>query len=211
MYLWKLKHPNKNHHTFTNVEGMDDDIDIKPWVRVHEGQPRHWFHRFQHIYSLVLYGSTYLFWSIFYNDLRKYFKGVIADHTPLRPMSRKEHILFWASKVFYIGLFLVLPMLMVGVLPVLVGYGVMVFVAGVVISVVFHGASTWWSSRNSCTLPRMEAPSRPNGRCTKWRPSSTSALRAKMCKNPVLPGGTWVFRASSTTFSRASAMCTTPS
>ena len=52
VYFWKLKH-NVNHHTFTNVEGMDDDIDIKPWVRVHEGQPKHWFHRFQHIYSLL--------------------------------------------------------------------------------------------------------------------------------------------------------------
>nr|MCU0319661.1 fatty acid desaturase [Flavobacteriales bacterium] len=47
--FWKMKH-NENHHTFTNIEGMDDDIDIKPWVRVHEGQPRYWFHRFQHIY-----------------------------------------------------------------------------------------------------------------------------------------------------------------
>ena len=76
VYFWKLKH-NVNHHTFTNVEGMDDDIDIKPWVRVHEGQPKHWFHRFQHIYGLLLYGLTYLFW-IFYNDLKKYFTGKIA-------------------------------------------------------------------------------------------------------------------------------------
>jgi len=136
VYLWKLKH-NENHHTFTNIEGMDDDIDIKPFIRVHPGQKRYWFHRFQHIYSLVLYGSTYLFW-IFYNDLRKYFSGKVAEQTPLRPMNAREHILFWASKVFYIGLFLVLPMLVVGVVPVLAGYGVMVFVAGLVISVVFQ-------------------------------------------------------------------------
>src|SRR5690606_9304103 len=51
VHFWKLKH-NINHHTFTNVEGMDDDIDIKPWVRVHEGQTKYWFHRFQHIYGL---------------------------------------------------------------------------------------------------------------------------------------------------------------
>ena len=29
VYLWKHKH-NVNHHSFTNIEGMDDDIDIKP-------------------------------------------------------------------------------------------------------------------------------------------------------------------------------------
>jgi linoleoyl-CoA desaturase len=135
-YIWRLKH-NENHHTFTNVEGMDDDIDIKPWIRVHAGQQRYWFHRFQHVYSLLLYGTTYLFW-IFYNDLRKYFTRRVADGTPLRPMRLREHIGFWSTKALYIGLFLVLPMLMVGVLPVLAGYGVMVFVAGVVISVVFQ-------------------------------------------------------------------------
>jgi linoleoyl-CoA desaturase len=135
-YIWKLKH-NENHHTFTNIEGMDDDIDIKPWIRVHPGQKRYWFHRFQHVYSLFLYGTTYLFW-IFYNDLRKYFTGKVADGTPLKPMKPMDHLVFWGSKAFYIGLFLLLPMAMVGVLPVLAGYGVMVFVAGIVISVVFQ-------------------------------------------------------------------------
>ncbi len=136
VYIWKLKH-NENHHTFTNIEGVDDDIDIKPFVRVHSGQPRYWFHRFQHIYGLFLYGSTYLFW-IFYNDLKKYFSGMIADNTPMKPMSLKEHVIFWASKVFYVGFFIGLPMAMVGVLPTLAGYGVMVFVTGLVIAVVFQ-------------------------------------------------------------------------
>jgi linoleoyl-CoA desaturase len=54
VHFWKMKH-NENHHTFTNMEGMDDDIDIKPWMRVHaDQQKRYWFHRFQHIYGLLL-------------------------------------------------------------------------------------------------------------------------------------------------------------
>jgi linoleoyl-CoA desaturase len=136
VYLWKQKH-NENHHTFTNVEGMDDDIDIKPWMRVHPHQPKHWFHRFQHIYGLLLYGLTYLFW-VFYNDLKKYFSGKIADHTPMKPMSLKEHIIFWVTKVSYVLVFIVLPMFFAGVVPTLVGYGVMVFVTGVFIAVVFQ-------------------------------------------------------------------------
>ncbi len=136
VHFWKMKH-NVNHHTFTNVEGMDDDIDIKPWVRVHEGQPKHWFHRFQHIYGLLLYGLTYLFW-IFYNDLKKYFTGKIADNTYMKPMSMKEHIIFWVTKVTYVAVFLVLPMFFAGVVPTLVGYGVMVFVTGLFIAVVFQ-------------------------------------------------------------------------
>ena len=29
VYIWSQKH-NINHHSYTNVEGMDDDIDVKP-------------------------------------------------------------------------------------------------------------------------------------------------------------------------------------
>jgi linoleoyl-CoA desaturase len=70
-YLWKQKH-NINHHSYTNIEGMDDDIDIKPFIRVHADQDSKWFHRFQHIYGLLLYGLTYIFW-VFFNDFKKIF------------------------------------------------------------------------------------------------------------------------------------------
>ncbi|MBS1941441.1 MAG: acyl-CoA desaturase [Bacteroidetes bacterium] len=136
VHFWKLKH-NVNHHTFTNIEGMDDDIDIKPFVRVHPGQKRYWFHRFQHIYGLLLYGLTYLFW-IFYNDLKKYFTGKIADNTRMKPLDLKEHLIFWATKVGYAAVFLGLPMYFAGVVPSLVGYGMMVFVTGLFIAVVFQ-------------------------------------------------------------------------
>jgi len=136
VHFWKMKH-NENHHTFTNVEGMDDDIDIKPWMRVHADQPKHWFHRFQHIYGLLLYGLTYLFW-VFFNDMKKYFTGKIADNTRMKPMSLKEHIIFWVTKIGYVGIFIVLPMFFAGVVPTLVGYGVMVFVTGIFIAVVFQ-------------------------------------------------------------------------
>ncbi|HRG39020.1 MAG TPA: fatty acid desaturase, partial [Bacteroidia bacterium] len=73
--LWKYKH-NVNHHSFTNIEGMDDDIDIKPWIRVHEDQKKYWFHRFQHIYWVILYGATYLLW-VYVQDFKKYFTGKV--------------------------------------------------------------------------------------------------------------------------------------
>src|SRR5690349_10623391 len=38
-YYWKIKH-NVNHHTYTNIEGLDSDIDVKPFMRLHEGQDR---------------------------------------------------------------------------------------------------------------------------------------------------------------------------
>lgn len=136
VHFWKMKH-NVNHHTFTNIEGLDDDIDIRPWVRTHQGQPKHWFHRFQHVYALLLYGTTYLFW-IFYNDLRKYFTGKVAEETRMKPLRLKEHLIFWVTKVVYVGLFLALPIWSVGLGATLAGYAVMVFVTGLFIAVVFQ-------------------------------------------------------------------------
>jgi len=135
-YMWKQKH-NINHHSYTNIEGMDDDIDIKPFIRVHPEQEGKWFHRFQHIYGLLLYGLTYLFW-VFFNDFKKYFVGRISDYTPMRKMNMKEHVIFWVTKVGYVFLFLVLPFFFAGVVPTLVGYSIVVFVTGFVISVVFQ-------------------------------------------------------------------------
>jgi linoleoyl-CoA desaturase len=136
VYLWSQKH-NINHHSYTNVEGLDDDIDIKPFIRVHSTQKRYWFHRFQHYYSLLLYGTTYLFW-VFANDFNKYFTGKIALHTKMRKMDVPEHVNFWVSKGLYIFFFIVLPFYFVGVVPTIVGYLVMACVAGMVISVVFQ-------------------------------------------------------------------------
>ena len=135
VYLWKHKH-NVNHHSFTNIEGMDDDIDIKPWIRVHDEQKKYWFHRFQHIYWVILYGITYLLW-IFFQDFQKYFTGKVGE-TPFRKMDLKEHVIFWASKILYIGVALVLPIFSVGLLQTIVGYSIIAFVCGIIIAVVFQ-------------------------------------------------------------------------
>jgi len=134
-YIWKIKH-NLNHHSYTNIHGMDDDIDIEPWIRTNENQPKYWYHKFQHIYWIILYGITYLFW-VFFQDFKKYFLSKIAD-TKLRKMDLKEHFIFWISKLLYIFLFLVIPIYRLGLWDTLIGYLVIAFVCGLIISVVFQ-------------------------------------------------------------------------
>jgi linoleoyl-CoA desaturase len=134
--LWKQKH-NNNHHSFTNIEGMDDDIDLKPLMRVSPTQKKYKLHKFQHIYSLFLYGLTYLSW-VYLNDFQKYFSGKIAEFTKLKKMTLKDHFNVWGSKVLYISLFIVLPIVIVGWLETLVGYLVMAFVTGLLIAIVFQ-------------------------------------------------------------------------
>ncbi len=154
-FIWKQKH-NINHHSYTNIEGMDDDIDIKPFIRVSTAQKKYWYHRFQHIYGLLLYGLTYLFW-IYYNDFKKYFLQKVTPDVNLPKMSFMEHLVFWVTKLGYIGVFVVLPSVMVGFWSTLIGYGVAVFVTGVVIAVVFqlahvHGEAEFFAPTGDTTI-----------------------------------------------------------
>ena len=135
-FFWTLKH-NVNHHTYTNIEGIDDDIDIKPFFRVHSDQPKKWFHKYQHVYSFFLYSLTFFFW-VYYNDFKKYFTRKIADHTPIKKISAKEHVIFWVSKLTHIALFIVLPMYLVGVVPTIIGYSAALLVTGLIVAVVFQ-------------------------------------------------------------------------
>ncbi len=135
-YIWNLKH-NINHHSFTNIEGMDDDIDIKPFIRTHSDQKKYWFHRFQHYYFMLLYGLTYLFW-VFWQDFKKYFLSRISDHTPMRKMSLYQHFNFWVSKVLHVGIFIVAPALLVGWVEAILGYLILAFSAGILVAVVFQ-------------------------------------------------------------------------
>jgi linoleoyl-CoA desaturase len=135
-HFWQVKH-NVNHHTYTNIEGMDSDIDVKPFMRLHHGQPLRSYHRFQHLYWIFLYGISYLAW-IFYEDFQKYFSGKISANGPKRKLSVSQHITFWTTKVLFALVYMAFPIYMLGWLPWLVGFLLITFVCGVGISVVFQ-------------------------------------------------------------------------
>ena len=60
----------------------------------------------------------------------------------LKRMSVYDHVVFWAFKLVHYFLFMVLPILMLGWLPWLVGFLVVGLVAGFVLSIVFQLAHT---------------------------------------------------------------------
>ncbi len=136
--FWKIKH-NINHHTYTNIEGMDHDIEVEPFMRLHQSQPRYWMHRFQHIYWVILYGGTYLSW-IFIDDFVKYFTGNVATGTENKKWKAKEHLIFWGTKITYLFLYIGLPIAYAGLWPALIGFGIMTFSCGLCIGIVFQMA-----------------------------------------------------------------------
>ena len=134
-FLWKQKH-NIIHHTYTNVDGIDDDIAKSPIIRQCESQKWVPAHKIQHIYLLPVYSLSTIFW-IFIMDFKKYFSHKIYT-TDAWKMSTKNHIVFWATKIFYLGFYIILPMMVWGFLPWLIGYFVLNATMGLILSIVFQ-------------------------------------------------------------------------
>lgn len=138
-FMWNVKH-NVIHHAYTNVDGLDDDIDIQPWMRMSSTQKKYRLHKYQHLYFWLLYSMLYILW-IFFMDYQKYFQRKIGA-MPLKKMSVRDHVTFWLFKVLNIGLFIVLPIYMLGFGSWLIGFLAFTLPAGFVISIVFQLAHT---------------------------------------------------------------------
>jgi linoleoyl-CoA desaturase len=138
-FMWNMKH-NVIHHAYTNIDGIDDDIDIKPWMRMSTTQPKFAMHRYQHIYFWFLYAMLYIFW-IFVLDYQKYFKKRIGA-MPLKKMSTGDHLTFWGFKLVHLFLFVAIPVYTLGFTSWLIGFSLFAIVAGLVISIVFQLAHT---------------------------------------------------------------------
>jgi len=134
-YLWDWKH-NSLHHTYPNISGHDDDIDVGILGRLSPHQPRLAFHRFQGIYLWVLYGFLAIKWHLF-DDFYNVAVGRIGGHRIPRPKGR-DLFVFVAGKVSFFSMVFVIPMLMHPWWAVLGTYAIASFISGVVLSVVFQ-------------------------------------------------------------------------
>ena len=134
-FMWNMKH-NMIHHSFTNIVGVDDDIEIGVLMRMAPTQKRYMMHRFQHVYFWFLYMLLYVFW-IFFTDYKKYFLKKIGN-VPLKKMKPADHLEFWVVKLYHAAVFIVIPIVCVGWLSWMIGFLTMSVVAGFVLSIVFQ-------------------------------------------------------------------------
>lgn len=136
-YVWARKH-NSIHHTYTNLAGHDDDIDIG-WLGRLSPEQRHFcFHRLQHVYLWVLYGFLPIKWHV-YDDFRDFITGKVAGRRFPRPRGW-ELAIFLGGKAVFFSLAFMLPMLIHPWWCVLAVYGIASWVQGITLSVVFQMA-----------------------------------------------------------------------
>ena len=108
-YVWKIQH-NVLHHSFTNIDGHDGDIDTGGLLRLSPNSKRLWIHRLQVFYAWFLYGFVSLNWATF-KDFLQFFnyrkKGLTVKSKKKFTFQVTRMTL---AKLFYFGLILALPM-----------------------------------------------------------------------------------------------------
>jgi linoleoyl-CoA desaturase len=138
---WQYQH-NTMHHSFTNIEGYDEDIDPGSVLRFSPNSPLKKHHRFQHIYAWFLYGLMTLTWSINkdFKQLIGYLReGVIQS----KEMTAKRLITeLVISKILFYGYILVIPLIFLPVAwwAVVLLYLLMHFISGFSLAVIFQTA-----------------------------------------------------------------------
>lgn len=138
---WRIQH-NVLHHTYTNVMGLDEDIDTMGLLRLSPRQPRRWYHRYQYLYAWIFYMGMTLFWMTAkdYLAVVRYKKHdlLAAQHVLLKQAVFRITM----YKLFYYGYILALPILFSG-MPwhfVVAGFLLMHFTAGLFLSCIFQPA-----------------------------------------------------------------------
>ena len=157
-YGWACKH-NIVHHTYANITGHDDDIDIGIFGRLSPHQRRFGFHRWQHIYLWFLYGFVAIKWH-FYDDFRDVILGRFGGHQHARPKGW-DLATFVGGKALFFSLALGIPLIVHPVWVVLAWYLAVSFVEGVALSLIFqlpHCAENAAFPLPSENTGRMETP-----------------------------------------------------
>ena len=133
VFNWKVQH-NVLHHTYTNIKDHDEDLDAGIVLRFSKHAEWKPHHRFQHLYSVLLYGLLTLKWAIVSDFVRlnRYQKRNLTY------ANSKSHSAQWVglviSKIVYFSIWIVLPIFVFNIIwwKVLIGFFVMHYTASLI-------------------------------------------------------------------------------
>jgi len=157
-YFWRQKH-NVLHHTFTNLDGIDDDLDAGPFLRLAPTQQLRWFHRFQSWYEIPLLGFLAAKWTLL-DDWVTLGRAKIGDSPVPRPRGWDSAQLV-GGKLFFLTWALVVPLLLHPLFVVLGVFALTAVVTGITLGIVFqlaHVVEETLITKAPATGERLERP-----------------------------------------------------
>ncbi len=139
VYNWQVQH-NVLHHTYTNIHGHDEDLDAGRIIRFSEHSQWYKFHKFQHLYSIFLYGLLTFNWMLTsdFKQTKRYLSKKLSYGKFPKPSVQWTTLLI--TKAIYVTIWIVLPILFFEIAwwKILIGFFLMHYVAGLILSVVFQ-------------------------------------------------------------------------
>ncbi|QMU28473.1 fatty acid desaturase family protein [Adhaeribacter radiodurans] len=112
-YIWSISH-NVVHHTYTNIPGHDEDIEVAPGlIRISEEEKVNKLHRYQHFYAFGVYSLASLSW-VLRKDYIKFFQKKIGEHPTINHPKREYFNLFFYKAIYYF-FFIALPLLVLDI------------------------------------------------------------------------------------------------
>ena len=138
-FNWKVQH-NVLHHTYTNIQGHDEDIDAGRVIRFSKHADWHKMHKYQQYYSVFLYGLLTINWAITtdFKQMYQYLQRGLSYGKSPNPAT--QWTILAISKIIYVMVWIVIPLLVLSLAwwKILIGFFVMHYVAGLILSVTFQ-------------------------------------------------------------------------
>jgi len=139
--LWRIQH-NVLHHSFTNISGLDEDIDTPGILRFTPDRPLKKIHKLQFIYAWFFYCIMTLFWMTAKDWIALYrykSKDLIKSSGTTFGKLFGELVV---TKILYFSYILVIPAVFSGLSigQVILGWMVMHAVTGLILASIFQPA-----------------------------------------------------------------------
>ncbi|MAQ76311.1 MAG: acyl-CoA desaturase [Aquimarina sp.] len=139
VYNWQVQH-NVLHHTYTNIHGHDEDLDAGRIIRFSKHAKWRRFHKFQHYYSIFLYGLLTFNWALTtdFKQTKRYLAKKLSYGKLPSPAKQWSTVVI--TKLIYVAVWIVIPMFILSISwwKILIGFFVMHYVAGLILSIVFQ-------------------------------------------------------------------------
>ena len=136
-YLWKIKH-NVIHHTYTNIQGIDEDLEVSGLLRLSPGSKHYAIQKYQHIYAFAVYSLSTLHW-VFSKDYQNLLKRDLGPYRNIAHSWRQVAQLI-GMKILYYVYMIVLPLLLLDITwwQFVIGFLTIHLTAGTILGVVFQ-------------------------------------------------------------------------
>ncbi len=139
VYNWQVQH-NVLHHTYTNIHGHDEDLEAGRILRFSEHVEWKKHHRFQHFYSVLLYGFLTINWAITtdWQQMKRFMGRKLSYGKLPRPIVNWSKLVI--SKLVYISIWIIIPIVVLdfSFWKVFLGFFIMHYTAGLILSLVFQ-------------------------------------------------------------------------